>query len=1775
MQREKAGVGQVPSPSAELETLRACIKELEATLQGSQARFRRREQELEALQATVLDLTSAHDLPFLLETIVERAAGLLDAPAGGLYLYEPQEEQVRCVVSHNTVRDYRGVVLKVGEGAAGTVAEIRRPLIIDDYGTWPGRAPAFEEERPFRAVLAVPMIWQGQIIGVIDVVCFAPDRVFSEQDRDLLMLFASHAAIAVKNSRLYEQARAEIAARERLERQIEERRRYLEHVLACAPDAIVTLDPQHRVLEWNPGAEALFGYSAQEAIGRDLDDLIAAPEPEMYAQAVDLTEEAFAGRSVPPIETIRFRKDGTPVHVIVAGSPIVIGDELVGTVAVYTDISEHKRITEELRQVSEFSRGIVENMGEGVVVQDADGFFTFLNPATAVMLGYGLEELIGQHWRDYVPPDQQPIVQAADERRKRGKADQYEVELQRRDGTRVPVLISASPLFDRESGHFEGTVAVFTDISQRLESEKKLARYARGMAALYETMIEITRQTDMEALLQAIVQRAVELAEARSSGIFFVKPSGDEIEFAVGHNLPRDYVGTSHRLGEGLSGRVAQSGEPLMVTDYVHWEGRLETYREDPIQRILGVPLKVGQRVIGVLSVADDSRADPFDEDTIRLLRLLADQAAIAIENARLYEETRRQAEHMATINRVGLAISAALDVSEVLNTLYEMISHVTDVQVLCVALYDEATDQISFPLLAGPADQGPIEPRNLDEQSGLTGHVIRTKEPLYLPDLGVVPEDAPCACASIGDRRLRSYLGVPLTVRERVIGVLSIQSCEPHAYSEADIDLLVTTSIQASIAIEKARLFQAEREQRQMAEALSRATMAVSSRLELDQVLDEILEQVSRVVPDDSANIMLIEGDHVRIVRWRGYDLEDEEYLREIDFNVQETPNLRQMRDTGEALVIPDTHAYAGWMPTSSPVRSYAGAPIRVRDEVIGFLNINKRVPGFFTPAHAERLQAFANQVGQAIGNARFFQILEQGKRDWEVTFDAMQDAVALLDREGRIVRANRAFQELVGSAFSHILGRAPDDALEGDRCLEAACRLKEALREGQPAACIHKWRDRLFEVQVTPVPGSALAGAGSAVNAIYVRRDITARHLAEAEIRRRNQELALLNRIIVATAASRDVESILEIVCRDLALALGVPQAAAAMLNEGKTEAVVVAEYLAEGRPPALGVALPVKGNPSVEHLLEHKRPFVVDDARTDWRMEAVRPISLQRGTVSLLVLPLIVEGEVIGSLGIDAIEFRPFTQDEVDMAQRVADQVSGALARVRLEETQRRLTAAIEQAAESIIITDIQGKVLYVNPAFERASGYSSTEVIGRVSHILKSSEHDPELYELLQTLRSGEVWQGRLVNRGKDGSLYLEESTITPVRDQAGKIVNYVAVNRDVTREVQLEEELRQAQKMEALGRLAGGIAHDFNNLLTVIQLSARLLQRQLRPQDPLWEHVQRIQETSDRAATLTRRLLSFSRRELIEPRILDLNQVVSDLSRMLKRIIGEDIELLTDLGDDLWLVQADPSQIEQVIVNLAVNARDAMPQGGTLLIETSNAVLDEIYTAEHVDVEPGEYVLLSITDTGVGIDEEAQRHIFEPFFTTKERGRGTGLGLAAVFGIVKQNKGHIWFHSQEGVGTTFRVYLPRTVARASQPANQPAALVMSGLVPGTETILVVEDEAEVLNLIVRVLQACGYQVLVAQEGSQALQLSREQEGPIHLLITDIIMPGMSGKELAEKLRRQRADTRLLFISGYPDQEIVREGDLKDAAFLPKPFTVEDLTSKVRAVLDAKA
>lgn len=507
-----------------------------------------------------------------------------------------------------------------------------------------------------------------------------------------------------------------------------------------------------------------------------------------------------------------------------------------------------------------------------------------------------------------------------------------------------------------------------------------------------------------------------------------------------------------------------------------------------------------------------------------------------------------------------------------------------------------------------------------------------------------------------------------------------------------------------------------------------------------------------------------------------------------------------------------------------------------------------------------------------------------------------------------------------------------------------------------------------------------------------------------------------------------------------------------------------------------------------------------------------------------------------------------------------------------RKRAEDENRLLIEAIEQSAESVIITDTQDLIVYVNPAFERTTGYNRAEVLGKSPNILSSGQHDEAFVaEMWAALFAGKVWKGRIVSRKKDGALFVEDATISPVRYDRDEIVNFVAVKRDITRELELEEQYRQAQKMEAVGQLAAGIAHDFNNLLTAINGFAALLQGELAPDDPHQEPVSKILRAGHRAADLVRQLLAFSRKQAISPRPLNLNAVVIEMDKMLRRVIGEHIVLETWLAPDLGPVNIDPSQLEQVILNLAVNARDAMPEGGRLTIETSNVTLKDPLTGSPPRVRPEAYVLLSVRDSGHGMSDEVRSHIFEPFFTTKEVGQGTGLGLSMVFGIVKQNGGEIRVDSREGRGAVFKIFLPQAGEPVPAPPRQEAA---PNPPSGTETILLVEDEASVRELARRVLQAQGYDLLEAQDGWQALDVAAKHRGPIHLLVTDVVMPGLSGQDLSRQLVEHRPNLKVLFISGYSDG-VLKDQGAKDrgAHFLPKPFHPTDLAREVRAVLDS--
>ena len=502
--------------------------------------------------------------------------------------------------------------------------------------------------------------------------------------------------------------------------------------------------------------------------------------------------------------------------------------------------------------------------------------------------------------------------------------------------------------------------------------------------------------------------------------------------------------------------------------------------------------------------------------------------------------------------------------------------------------------------------------------------------------------------------------------------------------------------------------------------------------------------------------------------------------------------------------------------------------------------------------------------------------------------------------------------------------------------------------------------------------------------------------------------------------------------------------------------------------------------------------------------------------------------------------------------------------------LQASERSYRELFDNATDAIYIQDKEGRFLDVNRGAVNMYGYPREFFIGKTPEPLSAPGKNDlqKVGEMVQKAFEGEPQRFEFWGLRANGEVFPKEVRLNKGTYMGQEVI--IAFAQDITVRKQLEEQLLQAQKMEAIGKLAGGVAHDFNNLLTVINGYSDLLLQQVSPDNPLYVSIQQIQKAGVRAAELTAQLLAFSRRQVIQPVVMNINNVVRETEKMLRRLIGENIELETYLDEHLGNIRADIGQIEQIIINLAVNSRDAMPRGGKLVIETSNVFLDEEYAQHHIDVIPGEYAMLAITDTGIGMDKETQAHIFEPFFTTKGVGEGTGLGLSTVYGIVRQNSGTIWVYSEPGAGTTFKIYLP--IVQKELEKKQQSLRIPTHL-RGSETILLVEDDDNVRKLAREVLHSNGYHVIEAHNGKEALQLQQEHPGKIDLILTDVIMPGMSGKELVEELLLLRPEIKVIYCSGYTDNTIVHQGILDEGTiFIQKPFSPLSLLEKVRMALD---
>jgi len=505
-------------------------------------------------------------------------------------------------------------------------------------------------------------------------------------------------------------------------------------------------------------------------------------------------------------------------------------------------------------------------------------------------------------------------------------------------------------------------------------------------------------------------------------------------------------------------------------------------------------------------------------------------------------------------------------------------------------------------------------------------------------------------------------------------------------------------------------------------------------------------------------------------------------------------------------------------------------------------------------------------------------------------------------------------------------------------------------------------------------------------------------------------------------------------------------------------------------------------------------------------------------------------------------------------------------------------RQMAAVIEQAGSVVVLTDLKRAITYVNPAFEAQNGYAAAEVVGQDYSILLDRDSEEGLRaarQLWQRLESGGFWSGIIYARRKNGTVVITATNAFPVINDDGKVINYATVKHDITHEREMEEHLAQASKMESIGQLAGGVAHDFNNILTVINGYAQIVLMELEKDSRLWHDVREIEKAGDRAAGLTRQLLAFSRKQVIMPKALRANDEIAEMEKMLRRLIGEDIELEILPAENLPLIYADPSQLQQILLNLVVNARDALGEkmSGSekrIKISTSRTYLDDAYIARHAGSRQGWHVQLQVEDTGVGMSKEVSDHIFEPFFTTKGVGQGTGMGLATVYGIVKQNQASVYIYSEPGQGTVFKIYWPIMAEKVTKGEDKDSAEPVVG---GNETILVVEDDVGIRKIISRQLSQAGYTVIEAENGGDALEQAGKHQGIIDLLFTDLIMPIMGGKELAEKIKDFYPDIPVLFGSGYTDEKLPEEVILlAESHFINKPYNVKDVMARIRSLLD---
>jgi two-component system cell cycle sensor histidine kinase/response regulator CckA len=1057
----------------------------------------------------------------------------------------------------------------------------------------------------------------------------------------------------------------------------------------------------------------------------------------------------------------------------------------------------------------------------------------------------------------------------------------------------------------------------------------------------------------------------------------------------------------------------------------------------------------------------------------------------------------------------------------------------------------------------------------------------------------------------------------------------------------------------------EREELLLRERRQRQTAETLAAAYLALAQSQDLDAILDTLLDYVGRLVPSDSSMVLLLQPDSTLSVaalrgheKWAGLAAG-----RKLRFEPGKSRLLDEILRECKPILVSDTRTDARWtwIPEGEHIRCWLGVPLVIHGKAIGLYSLDKTEPGFFDDEHVGLAVSLAPAAASAVEIARLLRDVREAAEFGAQIIASADEGIVVVDRDHRPRVWNRLMESLSGIPASAVIGKSylelfPQVIEKGIPQLEERALAGETLHMPDILSTTPDGRASWTSARLSPLRNAA----GAITGVIAVVRDITERKTVEETLGRSAARLRAvvdgsLDAVIgmdakgCVTSWNPRAETIFgwaasEAMGRVVADLIIPPQWRDAH-RQG------LSRFLATGQPVVMGrrVELTALRRGGMEFPVELSivasedsggvafTGFVADITE---RKEAVRRLAegeerfrqiaenirevfwitdlAERRLIYVSPAYEAIWGKSCASACEAPTSFAEaiHPEDRARVLDRMSRQASGEYDEVyrilrpdgslrwihdqgfpvpgpagevlrvvgsaqditelkqteqALRDSEGRYRSLFEGAPDGILVADSLGRYVDVNPSALSMLGYSREEVIGMESmDILASAEHS-RVAAALRDIKAGIDHRYEWEFRRKDGSEFRADVMATVMAD--GRIL---ALIRDATERRRMEGQLRQSQKMEAIGSLAGGIAHDFNNILGVILGYGEMLRNKTAASHPDRSKIDQILGAATRAAGLTRQLLAFSRKQVLEPKVLQLSVVVSDMKKLLQPLIGEDIDFVVS-ADAMGRVKVDPGQLEQVLMNLVVNARDAMPMGGALTIETSDVDLDQEYVRHRgVTVAPGRYVTIAVTDSGVGMDEATQARVFEPFFTTKSEGKGTGLGLATVYGIVKQSGGYIWMYSEVGMGTIFRVYLPRVDEAVVKDPQRTADHIRTP----TETVLVVEDEAAALELVGEILRDEGYQVLLARNGQEAVDMATRTSVPLHLLLTDVVLPKLSGRAAADRIRAIHPHIKVLFMSGYTDDQVSRHGVLEPGiALLQKPFTPTDLTRRVGEILEA--